>query len=60
MCSAAVRNGDGIVNTFIGDAALAIFNFSILRDNHVSRAVRAEWRSASAGRSQKLVFGVPR
>jgi adenylate cyclase len=41
VCSAAVWEQDGIVNKFIGDAVLAIFNFPILREDHVRRAVLA-------------------
>lgn len=40
-CSAAVWERDGIVNKFIGDAVLAIFNFPILREDHVRQAVLA-------------------
>src|SRR5262249_2766708 len=40
-CSAAVWERDGIVNKFIGDAVLAIFNFPIMRDDHVRQAVLA-------------------
>jgi len=40
-CAAAVWERDGIVNKFIGDAVLAIFNFPIMRDDHVRQAVIA-------------------
>jgi adenylate cyclase len=40
-CSAAVWEGDGIINKFIGDAALAIFNFPLCRKEHVQNAVKA-------------------
>jgi len=40
-CSSAVWERDGIVNKFIGDAVLAIFNFPIMRDDHVRQAVLA-------------------
>ena len=40
-CAGAVWRRDGIVNKFIGDAMLAIFNFPILRDDHVRQAVEA-------------------
>ena len=40
-CAAAVWERDGIINKFIGDAALAIFNFPLCRDDHVERAVQA-------------------
>jgi hypothetical protein len=39
--AAAVWERDGIVNKFIGDAVLAIFNFPIMREDHVRRAVLA-------------------
>ena len=38
-CAAAVWGRDGIVNKFIGDAVLAIFNFPIMREDHVQQAV---------------------
>ena len=38
-CSVAVWERDGIINKFIGDAALAIFNFPLEREDHVRRAV---------------------
>jgi class 3 adenylate cyclase len=38
-CAAAVWERDGIVNKFIGDAVLAIFNFPIMREDHVRQAV---------------------
>ncbi|GEO08692.1 adenylate/guanylate cyclase domain-containing protein [Segetibacter aerophilus] len=40
-CSAAVWERDGVVNKFIGDAVLAIFNFPLIRQEHVHNAVRA-------------------
>ena len=40
-CSAAVWEKDGIVNKFIGDAVLAIFNFPLTRKEHVQNAVSA-------------------
>lgn len=40
-CAAAIWDRDGIVNKFIGDAVLAIFNFPITRQDHVARAVLA-------------------
>jgi adenylate cyclase len=40
-CAAAVWERDGIINKFIGDAVLAIFNFPIMRADHVQQAVLA-------------------
>ncbi|MBC6989278.1 adenylate/guanylate cyclase domain-containing protein [Hymenobacter sp. BT491] len=40
-CSAAIWEEDGIVNKFIGDAVLAIFNFPLIRKDHVQNAVSA-------------------
>ncbi len=40
-CATAVWERDGIINKFIGDAMLAIFNFPILREDHVKQAVLA-------------------
>src|SRR3712207_7238373 len=39
--AAAVWERDGIVNKFLGDAILAIFNFPIMREDHVQQAVLA-------------------
>lgn len=40
-CSAAIWERDGVVNKFIGDAVLAIFNFPLVRKDHVANAVEA-------------------
>jgi adenylate cyclase len=40
-CASAIWERDGIVNKFIGDAVLAIFNFPIAREDHVRQAVLA-------------------
>ena len=40
-CSAAIWEKDGIINKFIGDAVLAIFNFPLTRNDHVANAVQA-------------------
>ena len=40
-CASAIWERDGIVNKFIGDAVLAIFNFPILQEDHVKQAVLA-------------------
>ena len=40
-CSAAIWEKDGIVNKFIGDAVLAVFNFPLIRKDHVQNAVSA-------------------
>ena len=40
-CSTAVWERDGLVNKFIGDAMLAIFNFPLVRAQHVQNAVHA-------------------
>jgi adenylate cyclase len=41
QCSAAIWERDGIINKFIGDAVLAIFNFPLNRKEHVVNAVNA-------------------
>lgn len=41
QCSSAVWEQEGIINKFIGDAVLAIFNFPLVRIGHVARAVKA-------------------
>jgi len=40
-CSESIWENDGIINKFIGDAVLAIFNFPLNRPNHVEAAVEA-------------------
>jgi class 3 adenylate cyclase len=40
-CSEAIWQNEGIVNKFIGDAVLAIFNFPLVRKDHVQNAVHA-------------------
>ena len=40
-CASGIWERDGIVNKFIGDAVLAIFNFPIMREDHVRQAVMA-------------------
>ena len=40
-CASAIWEREGIVNKFIGDAVLAIFNFPIMREDHVRQAVMA-------------------
>jgi adenylate cyclase len=40
-CAAAIWERDGIINKLIGDAVLAIFNWPILRADHVRQAVLA-------------------
>lgn len=40
-CSEAIWERDGIINKFIGDAVLAIFNFPLVREHHVANAINA-------------------
>jgi adenylate cyclase len=40
-CASAIWERDGIINKFIGDAVLAIFNFPITQEDHVRQAVLA-------------------
>ncbi|WP_242919772.1 adenylate/guanylate cyclase domain-containing protein [Pontibacter liquoris] len=40
-CSTAVWENEGIVNKFIGDSVLAIFNFPLVRKEHIKNAVNA-------------------
>jgi adenylate cyclase len=40
-CSEAVWEKEGIINKFIGDAVLAIFNFPLTREEHITNAVGA-------------------
>jgi len=54
-CAEAVWERDGIVNKFIGDAMLAIFNFPIMRADHVQQAalaardIQQRWARKQAG-----------
>lgn len=67
-CAEAVWARDGIINKFIGDAMLAIFNFPIVREDHVQQAVLAaqdiqrRWAKrsgqASAGTASSLGLGI--
>ncbi|MEO6674258.1 MAG: adenylate/guanylate cyclase domain-containing protein [Ginsengibacter sp.] len=41
QCSDAVWENEGIINKFIGDAVLAIFNFPLVRQSHAHNAVNA-------------------
>jgi adenylate cyclase len=41
QCAEAIWERDGVVNKFVGDAILAIFNFPIVRPDHVQQAVLA-------------------
>ena len=52
-CTSAIWERDGIVNKFIGNAALAIFNFPIVRDDHVKQAVLAAMDLLKACDEQK-------
>jgi adenylate cyclase len=69
-CAEAIWERDGIVNKFIGDAMLAIFNFPIVREDHVRQAalaaqdIQRRWAerqgvlSASGGASVGLGIGL--
>ena len=55
-CATAIWERDGVVNKFIGDAVLAIFNFPYTREDHVEQAtlaamdIQRRWpRRAEAG-----------
>ena len=41
QCSQAIWEQEGIINKFIGDAVFGIFNFPLVRKDHVSNAVSA-------------------
>jgi len=57
-CAAAIWRRDGIVNKFIGDAVLAIFNFPIMRDDHVRQAVDAALEiRRKCSQEKKLLVG---
>jgi adenylate cyclase len=41
LCGEIVWEREGLVNKLIGDAVLAVFNFPLVREDHVQRAVEA-------------------
>ncbi len=41
QCAAAIWEREGIINKFIGDAVLAVFNFPLVRQAHAKNAVKA-------------------
>lgn len=41
QCSSAIWENEGIINKFIGDAVLSIFNFPLVRKDHVLNSVEA-------------------
>jgi adenylate cyclase len=57
-CSQAVWEHDGIINKFIGDAVLAIFNFPLVRKDHVLKAVRAAMELQRLCRDLKTEIGM--
>jgi class 3 adenylate cyclase len=57
-CASGIWERDGIVNKFIGDAVLAIFNFPIVREDHVRQAVMAARDiQQRCSQSKRLVVG---
>src|SRR5919112_3087868 len=58
VCAKAIWERDGVVNKFLGDAVLAVFNFPYTRPDHVQQAMLAaqttqqEWRAQSQSASQ--------
>ena len=57
-CSEAVWERDGIVNKFIGDAVLAIFNFPLVRENHSWKAVEAAMLLQKQTQHIKAAIGI--
>jgi adenylate cyclase len=57
-CSAAVWEHDGIVNKFIGDAMLAIYNFPLMRAEHARNAVRSAMELQRQCRNLKEEIGL--
>jgi len=58
QCSAAVWENEGIINKFIGDAVLAIFNFPLVREDHVRNAVKAAVQLQKNCESLKEKIGI--
>jgi adenylate cyclase len=65
-CANAIWERDGVVNKFIGDAVLAIFNFPYTRGDHVEQAalaamdIQKRWseRTRTAAESGRASLGV--
>lgn len=57
-CSSAVWEKEGIINKFIGDSVLAIFNFPLERQNHVQNAVNAAVQLLSDCQNIKKEIGL--
>ncbi|MES2460543.1 MAG: adenylate/guanylate cyclase domain-containing protein [Armatimonadota bacterium] len=57
-CCSSVWEKDGIVNKFIGDAVLAIFNFPLIREQHVQNAVEAALQLQRECRNLKEEIGL--
>ena len=54
----AIWHNEGIVNKFIGDAVLAIFNFPLVRKDHVKNAVQAAIQLQKQCLNLKYKFGL--
>ena len=57
-CSEAIWERDGIINKFIGDAVLAIFNFPLVRADHARNAVHAAMDLQSQCRELGSIAGL--
>ena len=57
-CSAAVWENEGIINKFIGDGVLAIFNFPLARKEHVINAVNAAVQLQKSCQNFKAEMGL--
>ncbi len=58
QCSEAVWEKEGIINKFIGDAVLAIFNFPLVREEHVANAVEAAFALQKSCQKLKEEIGL--
>ncbi|MEP6514325.1 MAG: adenylate/guanylate cyclase domain-containing protein, partial [Parafilimonas sp.] len=54
----AIWEQDGIINKFIGDAVMAIFNFPLTREEHVMHAVNAACQLQKNCKHLKEEFGL--
>lgn len=57
-CASAVWEREGIINKFIGDAVLAIFNFPLTRGDHVRQAVQSGLEILHRCREKKAAMGL--
>ncbi len=58
QCAAAIWEREGIINKFIGDAVLAVFNFPLMRQDHAKNAVMAAMQLQENCRTLRSELGL--